>query len=248
MVALIGPCFELMMVLSLVWSAQVLNQEIEVSKIKKAGSSVLLDRTGSVRQVFFSYKNRGHILLPLWLNDVTDAEIQTVDFSVFHNLGFLSLRSVMVSDLSLVHVSKTDFKLLALSIYGGRITDEGLRTLLKKQSKLRYATFMNIPLTDKSLAVIENLLNLEDLVMRGTQITDEGLRCLARLRKLRFLDVSQTNLTDKGIPELVRLETLRTLIISDTKISEAGLHELRAAIPLADVRGTNGGAAGKNTP
>lgn len=85
--------------------------------------------------------------------------------------------------------------------------------------------------TDKGLAYICELPQLESLHLVGTQVTDAGIKQVTSLKKLRFLHLVGTKITDKGILHLAGMKHLEELDVRGTDVTDAGLAQLTKALP-----------------
>jgi hypothetical protein len=97
-----------------------------------------------------------------------------------------------------------------LDLFATRLDDNGMKWIAKLES-LKYldvrtiefrgpGNFDNIgPITDKGLASISKLPNLETLRISG-KLTDEGIRQIVGLRKLRLLEIHTSGgVTESGL-------------------------------------------------
>jgi len=149
-------------------------------------------------------------------------------------------------------------KVTGLSIYGSKITDEGLAGLknfpkvasLNLESKsitdkgirhlCRVPTFSFLRLnatriTDKGVSYLTDLPDLSFLELKTTQITDDGLEHLGRLPKLHTLYLDSTSITGSGMKHLAPLKHLRLLSLNNTPFQDEGLAELAEHPNLAKI-------------
>ena len=75
-------------------------------------------------------------------------------------------------------------------------------------------------ITDRELALLKELPQLEELSLRDTEVSDLGVVHLARLRALKKLDLSSTTLADSALAHLKSLTACRAWI-SATRLSRA---------------------------
>ncbi len=78
---------------------------------------------------------------------------------------------------------------------------------------------------------LADLVDLNELVLRNTQVTDAGLEHLAKLSELVTLDLSQTQVTDAGLRHLAGLTELRSLQLTSTPVTHSGIKKLAKALP-----------------
>jgi internalin A len=117
----------------------------------------------------------------------------------------------------------------------GRITDAGA-ACLKGLSRLVRLDLSYQRLTDKALAHLSRLENLEELKLYGNEkIRDPGLEHLKDLPKLRRLDLGGTNVSNASAPLLKTFTHLESLGLHCTKVNERGIKQLQKALPNAGV-------------
>src|ERR1017187_8536797 len=85
--------------------------------------------------------------------------------------------------------------------------------------------------SDTGLANLARLKRLETLNLWGNKITDAGLVHIKGLHKLRWLCLDQTAVTDSGLMELTGLTNLQTLSLEKTLVTDAGVQELQNILP-----------------
>jgi uncharacterized membrane protein/mono/diheme cytochrome c family protein/SepF-like predicted cell division protein (DUF552 family) len=86
-------------------------------------------------------------------------------------------------------------------------------------------------ITDKSLATILKLKNLQKLHLENTTIGDNALKGLDKLPYLDYLNLVGTTVTDAGIANLATSKSLKQLYLWHTKATEAS----KKALPLVEV-------------
>ena len=106
-------------------------------------------------------------------------------------------------------------------------TDEVLG-LLQELPSLRRITLQGARITDRGLAHLSQLGQLEDLDLRSCKhITDAGMKHVSKLSKLTNLQLYNTRVGDKALGHLLRLENLESLDLHSTKVTDLGLNELQ---------------------
>src|SRR5712691_4240260 len=78
-------------------------------------------------------------------------------------------------------------------------------------------------ITDREMAMLQELPQLEELSLRDTEISDLGAAHLPSIRTLRKLDLSHTLLSDSALDELAPLTGLQSLDLSHTLVEGTGL-------------------------
>ena len=88
-------------------------------------------------------------------------------------------------------------------------------------------------ITDRELALLKELPQLEELSLRDTEVSDLGSRISRDLRALKKLDLSSTTLADSALAHLKSLTGLQSLDLSHTLVEGSGLAALSAHDPAA---------------
>ena len=88
-------------------------------------------------------------------------------------------------------------------------------------------------ITDREVAVLQELPQLEELSLRDTEISDLGVARLSSIRTLRKLDLSHTLLSDSALDALAPLTALQSLDLSHTLVEGTGLGALAGLAPFA---------------
>ncbi|MFH1715998.1 MAG: hypothetical protein ABIF19_01495 [Planctomycetota bacterium] len=84
--------------------------------------------------------------------------------------------------------------------------------------------------TDRGLAKLSGLKNLEKLGIGSIGVTDEGMSHIAGFTNLRELSIFGCPITDAGCAKLLTLKSIETLNLSHTEMTIAGLSQF-AALP-----------------
>jgi hypothetical protein len=114
-----------------------------------------------------------------------------------------------------------------LALHRLKISDEGLKSVVRSCPNLKWLSLSLTDVTDRQLVVLQKLPRLETLVLEGTRrITGEGLGHLRGCKKLHTLSIADTNLGDDAMEQVGRLQTLRVLYIGRTKVGPRGLSAL----------------------
>lgn len=91
----------------------------------------------------------------------------------------------------------------------------------------------NRGISDRALASVAKLTNLQALSLLDAKVTDKGLRHLEGLTQLRWLSLSGVrNITDVGLVHLKHLKNLEDLNLEVTKTTAAGLVHLQGLTKL----------------
>ena len=87
--------------------------------------------------------------------------------------------------------------------------------------------------SDRGMACLEGMDNLDRLNIGGDKVTDEGLAYVADKKMLNALYLSKGNFTDEGLKHLEGLKALRTLQIKNTHgFSQKALDQLWQKLPI----------------
>jgi hypothetical protein len=90
--------------------------------------------------------------------------------------------------------------------------------------------------TDKGLRELLRLENLRALSIPFTDITDVGIRELVALKRLQTLDLRCTHVSDKGLGALSVMKELRYLDLAGTEVTDAGVAALRKDLAACKIR------------
>ena len=85
---------------------------------------------------------------------------------------------------------------------------------------------------DAGVQHIQRLDHVKSLNLQGSQITDRGLAHLVGLVDLEVLNLSDTGITDEGLKHLRSLTNLRELKLGGTRLTGAGLAHLEPLVHL----------------
>ncbi len=117
---------------------------------------------------------------------------------------------------------------------GRAFGDDELGALAPVASAVQWLDLGGTSVTDKGLAAVANMGNLERLHLDGTRVSDPGLSSVGDLRKLTYLNLMGTAVTDQGIAALRGLPRLRSLYVWQTAVTPAAVRSLGEA--LVDTR------------
>ena len=113
-----------------------------------------------------------------------------------------------------------------------QVTDAGVAHL-RKLPKLKDVHLSNSQITDESLGVFGEMVQMKALSLQQNAFTDRGLARLTKLNRLKelWIDMGPTDITDQGLAYLENLQTLEVLAIQDTHATQEGVDKLKLAIP-----------------
>ena len=125
---------------------------------------------------------------------------------------------------------------------GGRISSEAL-ACLKSLKRLRYLDLSgNAVVNDEWGRYVGQLISLESLTLKNTNVTSKTLEHLSRLTNLRTLDLSSCHISDSGVRHLAELRQLEGLELKDTAVTSDCLCDLKGLTRLRrlDLSGNRG--------
>jgi Planctomycete cytochrome C/Leucine Rich repeat len=117
-----------------------------------------------------------------------------------------------------------------LTITSPRASDADVERLLAVRENITVLDLSRAPITDRALAAIGRMTNLQSLRLDGTAITDAGVAALAPLHRLTTLNLNRTRVTDLGLASLRRLTSLKKVNLWDTAVTAEGVGALHAAL------------------
>ncbi len=92
-----------------------------------------------------------------------------------------------------------------------------------------------VKLTDAVTEHIKGLTRLKSLSLADNPITDRGIARLAHLTELESLDLDNTRITDAALETFKAFKRLKSLRIVDTKVTKAGVAAFQRAMPNTEV-------------
>ncbi len=189
----------------------------------------------------------------LWLGEnpeVTDEGLKTVGKLV--NLTSLDLMNTKITRAGLVQlaglrklksllldwtdIEEADLAYLAplqsleeLRLYyiKGRITDAGAEHLARLKSLRTISA--STDMTDKGVALLATLPNLEQLLLDGQGVTDACAGDIAKMKSLKKLWFQHCAVSDALLQQIASLPNLAELLFHDTRVTGDGFRRLRDA-------------------
>ncbi len=116
-----------------------------------------------------------------------------------------------------------------INLKGSRVAGTGLAYLIRLP--LRTLSLYDSPVTDRGMAEIGNMQNLESLDLGYTNITDEGAKHLEKLQKLKRLSLKYCNIGDAGIESISKLKNLDLLNLKANQMMTRRGFQLLASMP-----------------
>jgi len=161
---------------------------------------------------------------PKWLRDLIGDEFfqDVVEVSWAHNA------EITTDDLRWL----ADFPMLdKLNLNNTNVDDAGLEQIAERTS-LTHVLLENCKtMTDRGLAHVGKLPNLESLRLMNTRCSDEGVRQhVPHLLRLKYLDVSGIPVSNETAQEFRHLKSLTMLHLS--RVGQRATHDLSEAVEL----------------
>ena len=157
----------------------------------------------------------------------------------------LEFRGVHASNSTIASLAPlTDLRILSLSPdQPQRVTDRGLAPLAA-MPELEYLGLTGTSVTDAGLEIIRSLPNLRRLELPAAT-TDAGLAIVAEAKQLEQLRVWPANVSGNGLEALAQLRCLRSLDLTGTALDDESVGALAAleCLDLLDLRDTQVTAA-----
>lgn len=117
-----------------------------------------------------------------------------------------------------------------LLIVSSTATDTDVERLLNLRENITHLELSRSPVTDRALAGIGRMTNLQSLRLDGTAVTDAGMAALLPLQQLTALNLNGTRVTDASLLTLRRLKALQKIYLWDTAVTAEGVTSLHAAL------------------
>lgn len=176
-----------------------------------------------------------------WNENITDSGISHL--RKLGNLKMLDIANSQVTVRGVAHLA--EIKSIDSLWLPGRIMNDEVLSYLGQLSNLRELHIAkgwhNDPknhktyYTDRGLAMLSGLKNLEKLSIGSIGVTDEGMSHIAAFTKLRGLTIFGCPVTDAGCAKLLALKSLERLNLSHTEITIDGLSQLSALANLTNL-------------
>jgi hypothetical protein len=130
-----------------------------------------------------------------------------------------------------------DLHVVSVMLVGNAHTDKNLETLrrLPHLVRLDMAEAGTGSITDRGIAHVATLTNLEWLDLTGFIISDDAAAQLAKLSRLRVLLLDGTRMTDQSLAHLSKLQSLEALSIVGTKVTADGLRHISGLTRLEEL-------------
>jgi hypothetical protein len=138
-----------------------------------------------------------------------------------------------------------DGNVIEVNAAGSEISDDDLIHVAALDASLQTLDLSETKVTDRGLAYLSTLIQLEKLFLDETKVTDDGLQYFRPLVKLDVLALNGTPITGRGLANLKALTKLRVLNLSETKIDDDGLVHLAPFTNLETLALVNNGLTGK---
>lgn len=106
---------------------------------------------------------------------------------------------------------------------------------LKYLNDVRFVSFNSSAFADGHVKYLDDLTNLRDLQLNGTNISEIGLQHIAQRHRLKQLTLNDTSIDDRAVDALVTMKSLRTLHVYHTGLSSQGLSRLRSELPNCEI-------------
>ncbi|MEC5126329.1 c-type cytochrome domain-containing protein [Verrucomicrobiales bacterium BCK34] len=147
-----------------------------------------------------------------------------------------TIASVEKSGASLMAIAQDtpELRFSALNV-SKEYSDDQIALLKPVAGDIKWIDLARTKVTDKGLAHLAGMKNLERLHLENTAITDAGLDSLKELTNLEYLNLYNTGITDAGLAKLSGLKKLKKLFVWQSKVTDAGAAKFAAAIPGVDV-------------
>ncbi len=107
------------------------------------------------------------------------------------------------------------------SLNVGQLLDEDWDLLNELSPQVVRLKVSGVTLSPRSLEVISQFTELQELALNHTTLQDDDLSHLNNLHNLHSLNITATDVSDHGIEELFSLESIEKIFVFETMVSEA---------------------------
>ena len=143
-------------------------------------------------------------------------EIQTVSAGDPKVISSLEQRGFIVLPIS---TTQNWLSINALNVE--QLSDEDWDLLGKLSPQVVSLKASGVSLSPKSLEIISQLTELQELSIDHSNIQDDDLAKLKDLHKLLSLNITATSISDQGIKAILSLENLEKVFVFQTEVSPA---------------------------
>ncbi len=176
--------------------------------------------------------------------DLSGTKVTNQGLSHLHTLKHLkelTLEHTKVTEAGLANLAPLE-SLEDLRLYlGTPVTDVGAEHLAKVKS-LRTITD-NLEVTDKGVALLATLPNLERIEFYGPGVTDEGAKQIGQVKSLKWLEFQKCPITDVALASFSDLPNLELFRLYETQVSGQGFRYMRGSPKLSLLGVDFGGGA-----
>lgn len=139
-----------------------------------------------------------------------------------------------ISDQGLSHIKGLS-KLRNLSLWGPRITDDGMK-YLSGMTNMVAISFQDCGVTDQSFGALSGMTKLKEFDIFRTRVGNDALGAIAGAKEMSKMKLRDCAITTKGIVEhIMKFPNLTALDLSETTIKDAALVEIGKLDKLEDL-------------
>lgn len=122
-------------------------------------------------------------------------------------------------------------KLIAIELPAGKPTSDRELAIVGKLDQLQALSLWKADVTDNGMEDLQSLKNLKVLNLDGTSVGDGGIEHLSALPELRSISLNGTRITNASVNSLARFPKLTEIRIWHTAIDEEGIAQIESQAP-----------------
>jgi hypothetical protein len=147
-----------------------------------------------------------------------------------HDLDCRKMTRINDQHLGWLAESSAAAKIRSLNLEGISVSDKGIAQLPFMPNLERFEA-AKTAFGDSALLALKDKANLQVLVLDQSRVSNKGIATIAQMKSLRRLSLWKCAITDEGLQQLRDLPQLAELSLDETLVSMKGVSELMKTMP-----------------
>ncbi len=132
-------------------------------------------------------------------------------------------------------LSSTQNLLEVSAVNAPNLSDDQIALLLPLSEQIAWLKLGKTKITDKGLAQLTKLKNLNKLHLEYTEVSDAGMASLKELPRLEYINILSTKVTDKGLESAMGLKSLRSIYVWQSMVTDTVVKTLAKSHPKIEI-------------
>jgi len=154
-------------------------------------------------------------------------EIETLDFKTREEIQ-AEMDAMEIPATTAVHFLALDDH--RLGVRANKTNDGDLQSLSLLAANIVELNLGGSSITDASLGLIGEMLNLTHLHLNNTAVTDAGIEKLVNLYQLQYINLYGTDVSDESLKVLRRLKSLKKIFLWETNVTKEAVEGLHGSL------------------